>query len=115
MKSTTLKNPRNNRAQACTADRLSTRKSAPACTGWSLYIGLIKLTILGPEDHQWFSVSKSSYGLTVGTPMERDIANRAVAILNREHPNDSTISRPQIDAIIARATAEHAASTPQPD
>jgi len=82
MKSTTLKNPRNHLAHACTADRLVTRKSPAAAIdpGWSLYVGVIKLTIL-----------------------------------NRDHPNDSTIGRPQIDAIIARATAEHAAANSQPD
>lgn len=98
-------------AHRCTADRLATRKAPPATMepSWSLYVGLIKLAIIGPEDHQWFSVSKPCYQGVVGTERERDIARRAVRILNREYSGNSTIGRATIDDILARANAERAA------
>ena len=100
-----------NRSHACAADIIQNRKApAPMPPPWELHVGLIKLAIIGPADHQWFSVSKPCYGGPVGTDREKDIAQRAVSILNREHNVDITITRPQIDAILQRATAERAAA-----
>lgn len=73
--------------------------------GWELYIGWIKLAIVGPGEKQWFPCSKHYYSGRVGSDAERETARRAIRILNVEHRNDRTLERPQIDAIIKRAAA----------
>ena len=94
------------RPKRCLADRPERTKAAAAAAPWSYYISSLKVAILGPADHQWFAASKPYYTGRVGSVPERDIAERAVAILNRDHAGDETIARPQIDNILQRAARE---------
>ena len=101
------------RAKPCLADTLSRKPAAAATTtadaaltGWEVYVGNVKLTIIGPAQHQWFPFPTSYYSGQVGTDAERALAARAVRILNLEHRHNTEATRPLVEAILKRALAE---------
>jgi len=82
------------------------RASAPVLApgnAWELHTGHVKLFIVGPGENDWFACSAPHYHGPVGTPREREIANRAVKILNLNHRHARDIGRPAFDAILKQA------------
>jgi len=104
------------RAHACRADRKNLQPSTPSRTaGWEFYVGHVKLTIIGPADHQWFPISGPYYSGPVGTDAEREAARQLVQYLNIHHRDDITIDRPAFDAIrkhAAKATDRESPDSP---
>ncbi len=83
----------------CTADRLRPEQTAAGKT-WEVYIGIIQVVIIGPGENQWYPVSRGNYGGPVGTPEERLIADRTVAILNANHPSGDGVTKATITMIL---------------
>lgn len=73
---------------------------------WELHTGYVKLFIVGPGENDWFACSAAHYDGPVGTPREREIARRALAILNQDFRHARDIGRPTFDRILKQATAK---------
>lgn len=70
---------------------------------WEMHVGTVQLFICGPGPDAWLAYSESYYTGQVGTEEERNIARRAVAILNREQLQNKDAGPTEIKAALARA------------
>lgn len=83
--------------------RIRLKDGAPmGAPTWSLHVGFIKLFITGPGQDQWFAVSSAHYRGPVGTPDERETAEKVVDYLNFHHRHDETMGRQDIDELLRR-------------
>jgi hypothetical protein len=84
------------------------RAVATRVVSWELFVGCIKLAIVGPNEKEWLSVSKPEWSANTkpGTADERKVARRAIEILNTEHPTDYEGGMPIMIAAWRRAATE---------
>lgn len=90
------------RQQPCSVDH-SNFKPVPE-PKWELHHGSVQLFIVGPGEDAWCPCSEANYSGTIGTPEEREIARKALAILNRYHLHDPDTRPADIRKIIERVS-----------
>ena len=73
---------------------------------WGLHVGWIQLFIAGPGPDAWLACSESYYYGQVGTEEERNLARRAVAILNRTHRQNNDAGPSEIRAALTLASTQ---------
>lgn len=74
---------------------------------FELFFGCIHLVIVGPNEKDWLKVSRPHWGKgKPGTTAERNVARRAVEILNAEHRRRVDDSMSAMIAAWRRAAAE---------
>lgn len=92
------------RSPACLADQPGHQAAvATALHIWELHVGTVQLFIVGPGPDAWLACSKSYYSGQVGTDEERNIARRAVILLNREQMQTKDAGPAEITAALERA------------
>ena len=72
---------------------------------WEIYVGLVRLYIVGPGPRAMHRCSEPVYRGQVGTPHEWKIANEALAILKAEHDEDLDADGATIAGVLERVRA----------
>lgn len=74
---------------------------------WEIYVGLIRLYIVGPGPSAMHHCSEPVYRGQIGTPEEWAIANQAIDILKDEYDEDVTADEKVIAAVLDRVKSRN--------
>lgn len=101
------------RTNQCLADHPNHQTAIAAAVAtqlhiWEMHVGTVRLFIVGPGPDAWLACSESCYSGQVGTDEERNIARRAVILLNREQLQNKDAGTAEIKAALERASREFA-------
>lgn len=70
---------------------------------WEIYVGSVRLYLVGPGPHAMLRCSEPVYRGKIGTPEEWNIARKALRILNKEFHQDITADGATIARVLDRA------------
>lgn len=107
------------RAPACLADHPNHQAAVTATVAtalhiWEVHVGTVQLFISGPGQDAWLACSESYYSGRIGTDEERDIARRAVILLNDEQIQNKDAGPTEIRAALERARRAYQLANSEP-
>jgi len=103
------------RSPACLADHPNHQAAVAASSHiWEMHVGWVQLFIVGPGQDSWLVCSEAYYTGQIGTDQEREIARRAVILLNREQLQNKDAGPTEIRAALERARRAYQPANSQP-